>query len=153
MILQAVRVVTTRGREVRVRVDPPGGCGACLAGRGCGAGLFARLLPAKPAEITLPRPDGLDVAAPMALAIDERALGRQAIFVYAGAVVAFIGGAALASAGPGGGGDWLALAAGFGALAAWLVRCHRRVLRHPLQPRLVNITADGSGGAAADGGG
>jgi len=153
MILHTVRLVTAQERRVRVRLEPPGGCAACLAGRGCGAGLFVRLLPAQPAEITLARPDGLDPGAPMALAIDERALGRQAVAVYAGAVIAFIGGVALATAAPWVSGDLAALAAGFGALATWLVFAHRRAARHPLQPHLVNTAGagqsrpgDGSGG-------
>ena len=153
MILQPARVIAVEAHRVRLLVDPPAGCGACLAGRGCGAGLFARLLPATPAEISLPRPGGLDPAAPMALAIEEHALGRQAVFVYAGAVAAFVSGTALATAAPWASGDLPALVTGLAALAAWLGLAHRRAARYPVRPRLVNTSAAGADGTGNRAGG
>lgn len=44
MISQQGRVVAVNGDEVAVRIGGVSGCPACDAGKGCGAGIFGRLL-------------------------------------------------------------------------------------------------------------
>ena len=51
MIEQQGRVVDATGARVRVRLGGTTGCTACDAGRGCGAGVFGRLLRRRPVEL------------------------------------------------------------------------------------------------------
>jgi len=44
MIEQQGRVIAAKGSQAWVRLGGKSGCAACDAGRGCGAGLFGRLL-------------------------------------------------------------------------------------------------------------
>ena len=53
MIEQQGRVVTTASGHAVVRLGGTAGCAACDAGRGCGAGVFGRLLKRRPVELTL----------------------------------------------------------------------------------------------------
>ena len=54
MIAQQGMVVDTREGEATVRVGRSSGCAACDAGKGCGAGIFGRLIRSEPVEITVP---------------------------------------------------------------------------------------------------
>ena len=51
MIEQQGRVVAADGTRVRIRLGGTSGCTACDAGRGCGAGVFGRLLRRRPVEL------------------------------------------------------------------------------------------------------
>ena len=48
MLEQQGQVVATAGGRASVRLGGQTGCAACDAGRGCGAGLFGRLLRRRP---------------------------------------------------------------------------------------------------------
>jgi sigma-E factor negative regulatory protein RseC len=58
MIEQQGRVVAAAGARVRVRLGGTSGCTACDAGRGCGAGVFGRLLRRRPVELEFDNPVG-----------------------------------------------------------------------------------------------
>jgi sigma-E factor negative regulatory protein RseC len=51
MIEQQARVVSASEHVVRVRLGGTSGCSACDAGRGCGAGVFGKLLRRRPVEL------------------------------------------------------------------------------------------------------
>ncbi|MEJ2400843.1 MAG: SoxR reducing system RseC family protein [Xanthomonadales bacterium] len=51
MIEQQGRVTGAAGSQVRVRLGGTSGCTTCDAGRGCGAGVFGRLLQRRPVEL------------------------------------------------------------------------------------------------------
>jgi len=53
MIEQQGKVVDAAAGRVRVRLGGTTGCTACDAGRGCGAGVFGRLLRRRPVELEL----------------------------------------------------------------------------------------------------
>jgi len=52
MIEQQGRVVTAIDERAVVRLGGMAGCSACDAGRGCGAGIFGRLLRRRPVDLT-----------------------------------------------------------------------------------------------------
>lgn len=53
MIEQQGLVVASSGGRAQVRLGGRSGCAACDAGRGCGAGIFGRLLRRRPVVLTL----------------------------------------------------------------------------------------------------
>lgn len=55
MIEQNVQVIRCRDDRIWVRLGSNSGCSACDNGKGCGAGVFARLLRRKPVVLELPR--------------------------------------------------------------------------------------------------
>lgn len=57
MIEQNVQVVRCQEERLWVRMGSQSGCTACDNGKGCGAGLFAKLLQRKPVVLELPRTD------------------------------------------------------------------------------------------------
>jgi sigma-E factor negative regulatory protein RseC len=54
LIEQQARVIRSAESSVVVRIGGQTGCSACDEGKGCGAGLFGRLLKRKPLELELP---------------------------------------------------------------------------------------------------
>ena len=53
MIEQQARVIRCQSDMAEVSVGAQSGCTACDAGKGCGAGLFGRLLQRRPVEISV----------------------------------------------------------------------------------------------------
>lgn len=60
MIEQQGQVVALSGSRVSVRLGGKSGCSACDAGKGCGAGVFGRLLQRKP--VVMDFENGIDAA-------------------------------------------------------------------------------------------
>lgn len=58
MIEQQGRVVAVQGDQARVRLGARAGCSACDAGRGCGAGVFGRLLGRGTVDLLVPNAIG-----------------------------------------------------------------------------------------------
>ena len=54
MIEQQGRVTAAQGGHVRVRLGGTSGCSACDEGKGCGAGVFGRLLRRRPVDLDFP---------------------------------------------------------------------------------------------------
>lgn len=52
MIEQQAQVVRVEGDHVSVRIGAGSGCSACDAGKGCGAGVFGKLLKRRPVTLT-----------------------------------------------------------------------------------------------------
>jgi sigma-E factor negative regulatory protein RseC len=53
---QQARVIRSERDYAWVRVGGQSGCAACDAGKGCGAGIFGRLLQRRPVEVKVPNP-------------------------------------------------------------------------------------------------
>lgn len=83
MIEQQGRVVRAEPGKAWVVIGPQGGCSACDAGRGCGAGLFGRLLKRQPLELELDNPQDLPVGQAVSLGIQESVFLRLTMALYA----------------------------------------------------------------------
>ena len=93
MIEQAGRVLRTEGDVAWVRVGGQSGCSACDEGRGCGAGLFGRLLRRQDAEVRVPNPQGIAAGEPVMLGIEEGEYLALVIRLYGVPLVAGLAGA------------------------------------------------------------
>lgn len=67
MIEQQGKVTNSDGGRIEVRLGASSGCSACDAGKGCGAGVFGRLLRRKP--VTLEFENSVDAAAGQAVVV------------------------------------------------------------------------------------
>lgn len=56
MIEQQGRIVSLQGARARVMLGASSGCPACDAGKGCGAGIFGRMMVRKPLMLELDNP-------------------------------------------------------------------------------------------------
>ena len=79
MIEQQARVIRTQGDLAWVSVGRQSGCAACDAGKGCGAGIFGRLLRRKPVELELPNSIQAVPGQPVTLGMPE-ALFMKIVF-------------------------------------------------------------------------
>jgi sigma-E factor negative regulatory protein RseC len=97
MIEQNVQVVRCAEQRVWVRLGSQSGCSVCDNGKGCGAGVFAKLLQRKPAIIELPR-QGVDVepGQMVTLAFPEQVYLRMVLVYYGWPLLAALAGAAAA---------------------------------------------------------
>jgi len=97
MIEQNVQVVRCTEQNVWVRLGSQSGCTACDNGKGCGAGVFAKLLQRKPAIIELPR-QGVDIepGQMVTLAFPEQVYLRMVLTYYGWPLLAALAGAAAA---------------------------------------------------------
>jgi len=94
MIEQNVHVLQCDGERLWVRMGARAGCKACDSGRGCGAGLFARLLQRKPVVLELAR-NGIDVQAGqmLTLAFPEQLFAKLVFASYGWPLLAALAGA------------------------------------------------------------
>ncbi|NNK38594.1 MAG: SoxR reducing system RseC family protein [Xanthomonadales bacterium] len=80
MLEQQGRVVAAGNGEAQVRLGGRSGCSACDAGKGCGAGLFGRLLRRKPMTLHLEDPIGVEPGQAVIVGLPEtlflRLVGR-----------------------------------------------------------------------------
>ena len=130
MLEQQGRVVAAANGRVSVRLGGQSGCAACDAGRGCGAGVFGRLLRRRP--LILEFGNHLDARCGQAVVVGvpEAWFLRLVARFYLLPLLAGLGGAAfghylsvMMQAGPFGR-DFIALAGGIaaGAAAMWWTR-------------------------------
>ncbi|MCH5375667.1 MAG: SoxR reducing system RseC family protein [Planctomycetes bacterium] len=125
MIEQQAQVVSVADGKAVVRIGANSGCAACDAGRGCGAGVFGRLLRRSPLVLELENPVGAHAGQPVVVGLPERLFLRLAARFYltpllcglAGAAVGYYA-ATILQTGPGVT-DALTLTGGL--TAAWLV--------------------------------
>lgn len=125
MIEQNVHVLRCSDERVWVRMGSQTGCTACDNGKGCGAGLFAKLLRRKPVVLELPRKDvNVEAGQMLTLAVPGQLFMKLVLTSYGWPLLAGLAGA---YAGYGAGSwlqldpsvtDLLTLAAG--GLAAWM---------------------------------
>lgn len=93
MIEQPGRIEWTEAGRARVAVGPRGGCSACDAGQGCGAGLFGRLLRRKPLTLVVSNPEALAIGRAVVLGIPELLFLRLVLRLYALPLAAGLAGA------------------------------------------------------------
>lgn len=97
MIEQNVQVVRCAEQRIWVRMGSQSGCSACDNGRGCGAGVFAKLLQRKPAIIELPRQDvDVEPGQMVTLAFPEQVYLKMVLAYYGWPLLAALTGAAIA---------------------------------------------------------
>jgi len=108
LIEQQAMIVEARDQSVLVRIGGQTGCAACDEGKGCGAGLFGKLLKRKPLELVLSNTSNAQAGQPVQLGLSEslfmklvfRLYGWPLVAGFLGAVIAYRL-ADLAGAGPG----------------------------------------------------
>ncbi len=91
-----------RGGLARVRVDEPVACARCAAGRGCGAGIFARQRAGEIIDAHV-LDDGLEPGAAVDILLDDGGLLKAALLAYgyplAGALAGVLSGSAFGDSG------------------------------------------------------
>lgn len=93
MIEQNVRVLRCQGERMWVRMGSQSGCSACDSGKGCGAGIFAKLLQRKPVEIELARNDlTVEVGQMLTLAFPEQVYIKLVLASYGWPLLAALAG-------------------------------------------------------------
>ena len=109
MIEQQGRVVDATGARVRVRLGGTTGCTACDAGRGCGAGVFGRLLRRRPVELDFDNHVGAEPGQAVMVGLPESLFLALTLRLYLMPLLAGLAGAVL--------GHWLAHRAGLDGAA------------------------------------
>ena len=82
MIEQQGRVVEILPRQARVEVGPADGCDRCASGKGCGAGLFVRLINRKPTSLLIDSNEQLQAGQRVTLGIPENLFLRWVMVLY-----------------------------------------------------------------------
>ncbi len=99
MIEQNVQVLRCSTEKLWVRMGSQSGCTACDSGKGCGAGLFAKLLQREPVTLELARKDlEVRVGQMLTLAVPEQlylklvfvSFGWPLLAALAGAIVGYM---------------------------------------------------------------
>ena len=94
MIEQNVQVVRCQDERMWVRLGSQSGCTACENGKGCGAGVFAKLLQRKPVIMELARKDtNIKTGQMVTLAIKEHVYLKLVFAYYGWPLLAAIAGA------------------------------------------------------------
>jgi sigma-E factor negative regulatory protein RseC len=95
MLEQQGQVVATTGGRVSVRLGGRSGCAACDAGRGCGAGLFGRLLRRRPVVLEFDNHLDARCGEEVLVGVSEQWFLRLVARFYLVPLLAGLGGAAL----------------------------------------------------------
>lgn len=93
MIEQQGRVVAAQDGHIEVRVGASAGCGACEAGKGCGAGLLGRLLRRKEVVLAFENEIGAAVGQAVVVGLPEPVFLRLVLRLYLYPLLAALGGA------------------------------------------------------------
>jgi positive regulator of sigma E activity len=93
MIEQQGLVIEASGKIVSVRLGGSSGCAACDAGKGCGAGVFGRLLQRKPAVLDLHNEPGALVGQAVMVGLPETLFLRLVLSFYLYPLLAGLAGA------------------------------------------------------------
>lgn len=93
MIEQQARVLHADGSMVQVRVGGQSGCAACDAGKGCGAGLFGKLLRRNPVELELVNEIGARTGQSVQLGFSETLFMKLVFKLYGWPLMAGLAGA------------------------------------------------------------
>jgi len=94
MIEQNVQVLRCENERIWVRMGARSGCTACDNGKGCGAGLFARLVQRKPVVLELARNEmKVETGQMLTLAFTERVYLKLVFASYAWPLIAALTGA------------------------------------------------------------
>ena len=95
MIEQQGQVTAVSGNLASVRLGGNSGCSACDAGRGCGAGIFGRLLRRKPAVLNLDNAINARIGQPVVVGLPESVFLRLVFHFYLLPLLAGLAGAVL----------------------------------------------------------
>lgn len=137
MITQQGRVIAINGGDVIVNIGGVSGCPACDAGKGCGAGIFGRMLRDREVDIQVRNSIQASEGQRVNLGITETRFMRLVFALYvwpliAGLVGMIIGYMAAARSGQSGFvSDMAGLIAGLAALALALVHSRRKLREFP----------------------
>lgn len=94
MIEQNVKVLRCQEKRLWVQMGSQTGCSACENGKGCGAGVFSRLLRRKPVLLELPRNElEIEVGQMVTLAIPEKVYINLLLGSYGWPLLAAMAGA------------------------------------------------------------
>jgi sigma-E factor negative regulatory protein RseC len=94
MIEQQGRIVAVVDGRVRIRLGGMSGCNACDEGKGCGAGVFGRMLRRHPVELELENGIGASDGQGVMVGISERVYMRLVARFYLLPLLAGLAGAA-----------------------------------------------------------
>lgn len=95
MISQQGRVVRVKGNDVVVHIGAVGGCPACDAGKGCGAGIFGRLLRNRTVNIKVENTIGASGGQSVKLGISDQQFLRFVFRLYVWPLLAGLSGVAI----------------------------------------------------------
>ena len=95
MIEQQARVLRNEGTQAWVQVGAQSGCPACDAGKGCGAGIFGRLLQRRPIELQVDNPRSAQPGQGVLLGIPDGTFLRLVFRMYGAPLLAGLAGALL----------------------------------------------------------
>lgn len=95
MIEQQGLVVAVSADSASVRLGGQSGCAACNAGKGCGAGIFGRLLKRKPVVLELRNKSGAQVGQSVMVGLPESLFLRLVFNFYLFPLLAGLAGAAI----------------------------------------------------------
>ena len=95
MIEQQAQVVRVRNKQVFVRVGADSGCIACDQGKGCGAGIFGKLLNRKPVTLSFRNDCDARVGQAVMVGVSEAAFLRLVFRFYGIPLLAGLAGAAI----------------------------------------------------------
>jgi sigma-E factor negative regulatory protein RseC len=95
LIEQQGRVVAVKDGLADVRLGGTTGCASCDAGKGCGAGVFGRLLKRKPVTVSLENTVDARQGQPVVVGIPETLFLRLVARLYLYPLLAGIGGAVM----------------------------------------------------------
>lgn len=95
MIEQQGLVVSVSGEAASVLLGGKSACAACSAGRGCGAGIFGRLLKRKPVVLELQNRSGARVGQSVIVGLSETLFLRLVFSFYLFPLTAGLAGAAI----------------------------------------------------------
>lgn len=86
-------MIAAQGDRIRVRIGASAGCGACDAGKGCGAGLFGRLLRRKDTVLTFENTIGAAAGQAVVVGLPEALFLRLVTRLYLYPLLAALAGA------------------------------------------------------------
>jgi sigma-E factor negative regulatory protein RseC len=95
MIEQQGKVVAADAGQISVRLGASTGCSACDAGKGCGAGVFGRLLQRKPVTLDFENSIGAVPGQAVMVGLPETLFMTLVLRLYAWPILAGLAGAVL----------------------------------------------------------
>ena len=95
MIEQQGKVIAAEAGQISVRLGASTGCRACDAGKGCGAGVFGRLLQRKPVTLDFENSIGAQPGQAVMVGLPEALFMSLVLRLYAWPILAGLAGAVL----------------------------------------------------------
>lgn len=121
MIQERARVLRTEGDTAWVQCESQAGCARCAEGKGCGGGVFARLLRHRLDELPVTNECRAAAGETVLIGLAEEAVFNGALLMYGLPLAGLLGGAIAGQLAAGEAGALLTGLAGIGA-GLWLAR-------------------------------